>query len=130
MLGHHKNKTNYVVRCKSATHQNREGEMRKINGYSAMLCKRHRVSEVFARFNATSYLSDVFISELVKVPIKIVHHSETDSYSYTRKVIPPPVLLAITTKWCARVTAVAPLGSAPSLAKSVMRCNNLSKEPF
>ena len=42
----------------------------------------------------------------------------------------PPVLLAITTKGCALVTAVAPLGSTPNLVKSVRQCNHLSKNRF
>ena len=103
--------------------------MWRINGHSAILWKGHRVFEVFARFSATSYLSDVFILEMAKAHVEIFHHSETVSCSHTRKVIVPPVLFAIT-KGYALVTAVAPLGSTPSLAKSVMRCNNLSKEPF
>ena len=108
------NKTNCVVRCKSATYQNREGEMWRINGHSAILWKGHRVFEVFARFSATSYLSDVFILEMAKARVHIFHHSETVSSSHTRKVILPPVLFAMSTKGCALVTEVAPLGSTPN----------------
>ena len=39
-----------------------------------------------------------------------------------RKLSFPPVLLAISTKGCALVTPVAPLGSASNLVKRVMQC--------
>ena len=82
--------------------------------------KRYRVSEVHARFKATSYLSDVFISEILKARIQIIHHSERGSCGHLRKVIFQPVLLAITTKGCAPVTPVAPLGSTPNLKNHEM----------
>ena len=48
-----------------------------------------------------------------------------------RKAIFPPVLLAITTKWCTPVISpVVPLGSTPNLVKSVRQCNHLSKNRF
>ena len=51
---------------------------------------------------------------MAKARIHIFHHSETVSSSHTRKVILPPVLFAMSTKGCALVTEVAPLGSTPN----------------
>ena len=99
-----------------------------LNRYSAMLCKQYRVYGIFAWFNTTRYLSDVFISEPAKALVQVFHHSERSNcgkspLSATNLNVPkvPPVLLAITTKGCALVTPVAPLGFTSNLAKVL--CN-------
>ena len=89
--------------------------------YNGWLVKRDGIFEVLARFNAASYLSDVFVSKLEEAVSEVFQNSgEKRQHSKAFKVKRanfPPVLSSITAKRYIGVTPIVPPSSTPSLLK-------------
>ena len=77
--------------------------------------KRDGIFQVLARFNASSYLSDVFISEREETISYPFQDSGKRQQLKTRNAHLSPILFSITAKRYVLVTPIVPLGFTPSL---------------